>query len=291
MITHRLKDIQHTSERAITPFHIFDLSPDELRNYTEPHTKDHFCLMYIQKGQMTMHVEDRTYSLQDRSISIIFPGQLSSKELISADITGKIILFDEVLFCSDILKNELRIYNYNIATKLNHLTLEEALAQETELLFSRIETLYQDLTSIKKEQARFYIKILLLGLVDSAHTQPSTQVVVNEDGALYGQFLTLLERNFKTERTVAYYAKALDISPKKLNAITKKLAGFTAIETIHSRILNEIRQLLLLSRYSHKEIAFELGFNSPAALNKFVRSKLDETPTDLQKQLGLLYNR
>ena len=238
-----------------------------------------------------MHVDERKYVLHEHSIAIIFPGQLSSKEQISEDIAGKMILFDEVLFCSDILKNELQMYNYNISRKLNHIVLQDEDVLETERLLAQIGKLYKDLTSVKKEQARFYIKILLLGLIELVHTQPGTKAVVQEDAALYGQFLRLLERNYKVERTVAYYAKALAVTPKKLNNLTKRLAGLTAIETIHSRILNEIRQLLLLSSYSHKEIAFELGFNSPAALNKFVRAKLDETPTELQKQLNELYNR
>jgi hypothetical protein len=33
----------------------------------------------------------------------------------------------------------------------------------------------------------------------------------------------------------------------------------------------------LFSDLSHKEIAFDLGFSSPSALNKFVRAKLKET--------------
>ncbi|NGM65398.1 AraC family transcriptional regulator [Sphingobacterium sp. SGR-19] len=290
MTTHHLKDIQTNFERAITPFHIFDLDQDNLEPYREPHTKDHFCLMFIDKGQMKMQVEDRNYEITGNSISVIFPGQLSSKEQVSSNISGKMILFDEVLFCSDILRNELRIYNYDISTKLNYIALPEKESEETRMLLQQIELLYHDLTSVKKEQARFFIKILLLKLVEFVHTHVDRESLKNENAKVYASFLELLERSFKTDRSVAYYADQLHISTKKLNQITKKLAGLTAIETIHSRIMNEIKQLLLLSTYSHKEIAFELGFNSPAALNKFVRSKLGETPTELQNQLIQMYN-
>lgn len=146
------------------------------------------------------------------------------------------------------------------------------------------------MTSVKKEQARFYIKILLLKLVEFVHSEVDKTAHTNGHTNDYAKFLQLLERHYKTKRTVNWYAEQLRISPKKLNATTKKLAGLTAIETIHARIMNEIKQLLLLSSYSHKEIAFELGFNSPAALNKFVRAKLDETPSHLQEQLTKMYN-
>ena len=290
MITHHLKDIQTSFERAITPFHIFDLDQDTLEPYSTPHTKDHFCLMFIEKGKMNMQVEDRRYQISENSISVIFPGQLSSKEQVSSNIRGKMILFDEVLFCSDILRNELRIYNYDISTKLNYIALPTKESDDVQIILKQIESLYSDLTSVKKEQARFYIKILLLKLVEYVHTNVNSESLRNDNTKLYAHFLEVLERNFKTERAVSYYADKLQISTKKLNQITKQLAGLTAIETIHSRIMNEIKQLLLLSTYSHKEIAFELGFNSPAALNKFVRAKLGETPTELQHQLLLMYN-
>ncbi|WP_394678394.1 AraC family transcriptional regulator [uncultured Sphingobacterium sp.] len=289
MIVYHLKDIQYKAERAITPFHIFDLDREALAAYREPHTKDHFCLLFVKKGRLNLHVEDRRYTVNAPHICVIFPGQLSSKELLSDDFEGKLILFDEVLFCSDILKNELSIYNYNISVKLNHIELPEAETSEIEMLLEQVEKSYQDLTSIKKEQARFYIKIILLKLVEFVHTKWGNSQLSNENAKIYGKFLELLERHYKTERTVGWYAEKLQLSPKKLNEITRKIAGLTSIETIHARIMNEIKQLLLLSNYSHKEIAFELGFNSPAALNKFVRAKLDETPTNLQQQLAQMY--
>jgi AraC family transcriptional activator of pobA len=88
---------------------------------------------------------------------------------------------------------------------------------------------------------------------------------------------------------VQYYASKLSITPKKLNEITKKHCAETAINAIHNRILTEIKRQLLFSDLSHKEIAFYLGFSSPSALNKFVRSKLKETPTELQNELAQIY--
>jgi hypothetical protein len=89
MITHHLKDIQHNSERAITPFHIFELDRNALEEYREPHTKDHFCLLFVKKGKMKMQVEDRRYDVTENNICVIFPGQLSSKEQISSNFEAR----------------------------------------------------------------------------------------------------------------------------------------------------------------------------------------------------------
>lgn len=70
MVTHHLKDIQHNSERAITPFHIFDLDKEALEQYREPHTKDHFCLLFVKKGKMKMQTGDRCYNVAGNSIYV-----------------------------------------------------------------------------------------------------------------------------------------------------------------------------------------------------------------------------
>lgn len=229
--------------------------------------------------------------LKSGKISIIFPDQVHFVSNISGELTGKIILFEEVLFCSDILKNELSVYNVNLAAHLNCTALPNPEFEQALPLIKNIQDIYKAPSLVKKEQARFYIKVFLLGLIESIHGQ---HPVVHHDAQDSGQntyinFKKLLNQEYKNERTVQYYASKLAVTPKKLNAITKKHCGETAINAIHNRIVTEIKRQLLFSDLSHKEIAFDLGFSSPSALNKFVRAKLKETPTELQNELAQIY--
>lgn len=283
------KNIQKEEDRNLS-FRVFDLTEEHLRDYGRPHKKDHFLIIVIESGILSLHIESKVYPLKTGKISVIFPGQVHFVSDLSQDLKGKIILFEEILFCSDILKNELSTYNVNLSTQLNCTILSPADFKRNYQLIRNIHEIYQSPTLIKKEQARFQIKIFLLGLIESVHGLHPVLYQETADKPLYVRFKKLLNEQYKQHRTVQYYAGELAITPKKLNTLAKKHCGETAIQAIHNRILMEIKRQLMFSDHSHKEIAFDLGFNSPSALNKFVKAKLKETPTELQQELAQMYN-
>lgn len=283
------KNIQKSEDQNLS-FRAFDLTPSNLETYLEPHKKDHFCIFLVESGEMELQIEDQKFKLNAGKISIIFPEQISFIIKVSSDISGKIILFEEILFCSDILKNELLSYNVDLATHLNCVFLSPSEFEQSKKLAVDIENVYFDPSLVRKEQARFYIKIFLLGLIELVHGQHP--VLQHEsDKTVYIRFKKMLNERYKNKRTVQYYASKLAITTKKLNNITKKHCNETAINAIHNRIIQEIKRLLLFSDLSHKQISLELGFSSPSALNKFVKTKLKETPTELQEELAQIYNR
>ncbi|CAM3741048.1 AraC family transcriptional regulator [Flavobacterium chungbukense] len=282
------KNIQKAADKNLS-FRVFDLDNTNIENYLHPHKKDHFCIIIVEKGKIDLQIEEKMHVLKPGKISIIFPEQIHFVSNLHEDSKGRIILFEEVLFCSDILKNELSAYNVNLSANLNCTALPTEEFEQMLSIIQNIEAVYQNPSLIKKEQARFYIKIFLLGLIESIHGKhPVLHQKTNQH--LYIDFKKLLNEQFKKERTVQYYAESLNVTSKKLNEITKKHCGETAINAIHNRILIEIKRQLLFSDLSHKEIAFDLGFSSPSALNKFVRAKLKETPTELQNELAQIYN-
>ncbi|RQO40818.1 AraC family transcriptional regulator [Chryseobacterium sp. KBW03] len=283
------KNIQKEEDKSLS-FRVFDLTNEYLKDYDQPHKKDHFFIIVIEKGTLQLHIEDKIHFLKPGKISVIFPEQVHFISDTSDDLKGKIILFEEILFCSDILKNELSTYNVNLSTQLHCTVLSSEDFQQSLYLISIIQGIYQQPSLIKKEQARFQIKIFLLGLIESVHGLHPILHKETADKPIYVRFKKLLNEHYKQYRTVQYYADELAITPKKLNAITKKHCGETAIQAIHNRILMEIKRQLMFSDLSHKEIAFDLGFNSPSALNKFVKAKLKETPTALQQELAQMYN-
>lgn len=283
------KNIQKPEDHNLS-FRVFELKETNLTGYVKPHKKDHFCIILVKFGEIGLQIEDRELKLISGKISIIFPEQISFITNVSSDISGKIILFEEILFCSDILKNELLSYNVDLSAHLNCVFLSPSEFEHSNKIAEDIEKIYRDPSLVRKEQGRFYIKIFLLGLIELVHGQHP--VLHHEtDKALYIRFKKMLNERYKNERTVQYYASMLAITTKKLNNITKKHCDETAINAIHNRILQEIKRLLLFSDLSHKQIALELGFSSPSALNKFVKNKLQETPTELQHELAQIYTR
>ena len=86
---------------------------------------------------------------------------------------------------------------------------------------------------------------------------------------LFRDFLALVKDNYKTDKTIAPYAKRLCISTKYLSLLTKELSGKTASYWIDQYVMLEARSLLSSTNLTIKQIAFELGFSSQSFFGKY----------------------
>lgn len=281
-----LKEYFDQKKSPCLSFNVYSLN-DDIKKDEQLHRSDYFQVILVQEGEVNQHIEHQSLQLLNNQISVVFPHQINAFEL-TKNAKGIVVQFDEVLFCSDLLKNELISYNNDLMSKLNHVILDAGEFSKINNYAIQILELFQNLSPIKKEQIRFYIKIMLLEIIEAAH-QNYQGFQAPDQLDVFARFKTLIEANFKSKRTVAYYKDELQITSKKLNEICKSKTGNTALNIIHERILTEIKRLLLFSGKNHKEIAFELGFDSPSALNKFVYAKLKETPSELKESLSQIY--
>ena len=254
---------------------------------TIAHRHDYYQIIILEKGSATHKIEFDTYEMRDKSISVVFPKQFHQITF-SPDAKGYIIMFCDELFCSAVLKKELSAYNVSLQQRLNYINASEEDYNSIDSVFTDIKDLYNNISIAKKEQIKFYIKILLLQLMElGTNKEPSR--AETEDADIYLKYRDLIEEQFRTCRTVQNYAKELGITTKKLNLICNQYTGETALAAIHERTLLEIKRMLVFFDYSIKEIAFDLGFDSQSALNKFISSKLNCTPSELKFQLAHIY--
>lgn len=270
------------------PFNIELIDKNYVAGPREIHAHDYFQIILIDNGDAIHNIEyESPIVMKDYTISVVFPKQIHQITF-SPDCKGLILMFDEALFCSDILKKELSSYNINLFHKLNFIEYQKTEYLKIRNIVSEITVLFNKISPIKKEQIRFYIKILLLQLIEYVHEkeQPAKNLLVV---SIYAKYKDLIENQYIATRKVTDYASQLGISSKKLNEICKRESGMTALEVIHERLMVEIKRMLLFSGERIKEIAFTLGFASVSSFNKFIYSKTCKTPTELKNSLSQNY--
>ncbi|HAO27002.1 MAG TPA: AraC family transcriptional regulator [Chryseobacterium indologenes] len=108
---------------------------------------------------------------------------------------------------------------------------------------------------------------------------------LNTPDNLAFRFHMLVDKNFKTQKNVAFYAKELCITPNYLGVICRKQHGISPLEFIKERIILEAKNLLHSSDKSIKEIAFELGFQNFTHCSYLFRVKTGCTPKAYRKKL------
>jgi AraC-like DNA-binding protein len=92
-----------------------------------------------------------------------------------------------------------------------------------------------------------------------------------------------LETNFRTQHTVRFYAGALNKSPKTLANHFALFNHPAPSKLIQRRIVQEARRYLFYTDKTAKEIAYSLGFASPAHFSRFFKNQTGANISSLQK--------
>lgn len=105
------------------------------------------------------------------------------------------------------------------------------------------------------------------------------------------RFKTLLNRSFREQRDIAYYARRVGITPTQLNRICRDELGLSALGVINDRLLTEARRDLAYSSLSVKEIALTLGFSDPGYFSRFFTKHAGASPSAFRTMVRDQFDR
>ncbi len=272
---------EYESKRKCINFAFSDL-PNNIHP-TGFHRHDFYQILLLEKGSAVHTIDFETYQMEAPAASVIFPNQIHQLEF-SDDAEGKYILFDETIFCSAVLANDLKEYNIDLHKKINNLSFKghEDKFEELTSLYKDMLALYEEISPIKKMQIKFMVKIALLKLIDFSPVENLTSTS-DKDLQYYILFRELVDKHYKTERKIPFYSNQIGISQKKLTSLCQQYSGTSPLNLIHDKLSLEIKKLFALQDMTLKEIAYEFGFSSQTALNKYIDAKFNMTPSELKE--------
>lgn len=101
---------------------------------------------------------------------------------------------------------------------------------------------------------------------------------------MYDNFLDLLEKDFRKERSAGYYSQKLNIHANHLNRVVKKYSGNSVKSTIKNRVIIEAKYLLNTTNLTVKEISSQLGFSDQNSFSRYFKASEEISITDYRKQ-------
>ncbi|MDE6498691.1 MAG: helix-turn-helix domain-containing protein [Muribaculaceae bacterium] len=96
-------------------------------------------------------------------------------------------------------------------------------------------------------------------------------------------FVKLVRAHYTMERSVAFYAEKLCISPKYLSLIVKQATGRSAARWIDEFVLMEAKNMLRYSGKNIQQIAYALNFSNQSSFGKYFKHLTGMSPTEYQK--------
>lgn len=100
----------------------------------------------------------------------------------------------------------------------------------------------------------------------------------------YNELLTLIARDHQTHADVQHYASAMNVSPRYLAQVTKRMGGLSPKQLIDQHRTEAIKGALRQSNLTIQEIAYAYGFVSQSHFTKYFKKETGRTPTDFRQQ-------
>lgn len=234
-----------------------------------PHRHDYFTILWSFTATGSHFIDFEEWPILPYHVFFIRPGQVH-QVVTDPHPTGWIALFTrDFLSHSDIpeyLIDRLRLF------RNQPLALQADQCEKLRFFAQQMLVENQRIGEWKHLILGAYLKLFLIECNRQCLvSEPNTQAL-QSGRSLWEKFEGLLEKEFRTQHQVAFYAAQLHLTPNYLNEVLRDLTGHTAKELIQNRLLLEARRLARFSDLSAKETAFELGFADPAHFSRWFKN-------------------
>lgn len=241
-----------------------------------PHKHDFFVINLFKKGNGSHTIDFAEYKLQDHQLHMIFPDQVHQWE-IEENTVGYQLMISRKWF-----ENLIPYLRFPVSAYLYHPVM--SLSEEN---FKVLSSEFKALKKLLNSELFFSELVMKRCEIIALLISQSAEVLFHQNEhysthPILTRFNELIERHFREERQVAFYAEKLNISANYLNVICRKNAQVSASSLIQNRILLEAKRLLKISDKTVKDIVYDLGFYDQASFSKFFKMHTGMTPTEFK---------
>jgi AraC-like DNA-binding protein len=278
---HKGIDIPYQHLPFTGQFNIFQLGTFTNELARLPHRHDHYQVIWFTRACGQHIVDFVSYELQDNMMFLLQPGQVH--QLLDCGKEGHAITFTEQFYFSNRRERE-TIYDFtnlfDCYDGYSPIRISPRTAASLQLL---AELMYREKSgSASRSIIKHYLSAFLLQ-AEREKKRNAAQVIAPLQGdARIVLLRQLLEKNFRAQHHVTFYANAFALTPKRLNEITREKTNKTVTELLHDRLVLEAKRSLSFSKKSIKEISYELGFEDPAYFSRFFKNHTGVGPQEFR---------
>ncbi|MHC5201384.1 AraC family transcriptional regulator [Myroides sp. LJL119] len=253
-----------------------------------PFILEGFMLIFYKKGSGSIKVNLKQYQVKPNMVLLAPRNFILQAEDKSEDLQADFIFFD-FDFIADM---KLHAQLSEIPRAIQQQAVLELQPEEFQELCS-----IHDLILLQFKHADQYkvciIKTLLYAIVYKLLQHYSIKITKNinqpesREQQIYTQFLSLLFKHYKTQRSINFYAEKLHLSPKYFSKMIKKIEGISALQWIEQMVIMGAKAMLKNTSLSMMEISEELSFPNPSFFGTYFKKRVGVTPLEFRNNADI----
>lgn len=237
---------------------------------------DGFIFSLCTRGTMRIRLNYSEYEVPVKGLCVVPPKHIFSALEFSPDFEGK-VLFVSIDFVHHIPMTPDFDWLKNVSA-LPCVVLGDDMLNDLVELYAMIER-YNGRAGMS-EKVRNSLVLSLLLIVASAF-ENSTQIddcPCSRAESITRRFFDLLLQYFERERTVAFYADRLCVTPKYLSVAVKSITHYSVQMWINEVVLFEAKRALRATDLTVQQISEKLHFPNSSSFVRFFRTHVGVSP-------------
>ena len=247
----------------------------------QPFYSDYVGIVVCHQGMFRFCVDGTSLVASMGETVFLSPGILFHVQEVSADFRYT-LLFYRVEQIRHMLGNtvvSMRLYStlYPSACTVAHTGYEEMLSSYAQMLLRLEQKEEQDTYSLHEQKLLLMAVTYRLCSIFSS-TFKTAGKEMERKVEVFESLVKLIEDNFMRERSVAFYADQLCITPKYLSVIVKSVCGKTVQQLLFKAIIRRSIYLMKNTNKTIQQIACDLCFPNASAFGTFFKKHTGLSP-------------
>ncbi len=264
----------------------FSVIQKDSRDFSE-NCSDELYHIFLFDGRGVLLIDLVEYEFSGKNILFTSPYQ-NIQIKTEKDFRIDLLNFHGDYYCIEYHKKEVACNGllFNNIYLFPHFELEEQQFAEIAGIFQKIKSTNTD-DAFSDAVLKSYLQLILALSSQKKNRILAENNVTAEEFSELKTFQSLVEEHFRTERSPAFYADLMHISP---NALSKKIkAEFmkSPSQIIQERVILESKKLIHLTKKAIKEIAAELNFEDKYYFSRYFKKHTGVSPAKFREQVGI----
>ncbi|MBF9220935.1 AraC family transcriptional regulator [Hymenobacter ruricola] len=270
------------------PATVLFLGPDSAHSQlpiNRPYRSNYYKIGLVLRGRARLQVDLETYDVGPGSLMVLSPYVIKQWPFFSADFEGLSIFFTQEFIAATSSLN-LGSFAFFERDARHVFQLTPAQAEGIGAVLRSIGQKYAAAHAYREEILRSLIHILLheiAPIYSGVHVLGSA--VQTRSQLIAAEFKKLASCHYATERSLAFYADKLCITPKHLAETVKEVTGKRAVEWLAEAVLLEANVLLQNPALSIAQVADTLHFADQSTFGRFFRNNTGVSPAAFRQRL------
>lgn len=236
-----------------------------------------YQLFFLEAGQAWLEALAEPVELQTPCV-VLLPSNTVHGFTFTPQVKGR------TLTLADALMDTILQASPSILVELNGLHVLTAFTEEDSFpqLLALERSIHAEMHSFLPEKQlalNAYFKLLFLKLFRLLkHNQNKAASSSNRNLHYFHEFQKSVERAAPFEKTIAQFARELNITPVHLNRICQAVKGKSALEIVNANTVRRAHNHLVYTSLSVAEIAYTLQFADPGYFTRFFRKQTGMAP-------------